>query len=225
MPDSAKVVEVLACSKEFLEDPANKHHKDIFVWYFNEYLLSVLGKTKWNKESRMSLYPTSMVKHQGKDRILLTESVEAFGLVMLDNCHEKWANIYKLKEQNGDSAEIPRGNKPDAELYQAKYSDAFNGQKKNGGWSVAGIERYSDLMKEVENLRKDKDSLAKMYGYMQEIMVKMHAPPPPKPSTSGDDSSSSGNSTKETAKQRKARLAQEALDRANKKRKISRKKE
>ena len=90
---------------------------------------------------------------------------------------------------------------------------------------MAGIERYSDLMKEVENLRKDKDSLAKMYGYMQEIMVKMHAPPPPKPSTSGDDSSSSGNSTKETAKQRKARLAQEALDRANKKRKISRKKE
>ena len=64
-----------------------------------------------------------------------------------------------------------------------------------------------------------------MYGYMQELMVEMHAPPP-KPSTSGDDSSSSGNSSgKETAKQRKARLAQEALDRANKKRKISRKKE
>ena len=229
IPAADQVLDALQVTEEHLEKAENSQQKEIFVWYFNEYLVGVLGKQHWSKEHRMMIYPTSRVEMaDGDSRVLLTRTVEAFGLVMLDNCHEKWKNMIEYKKQHGESADLPKG-KVDGKPFRGKYSDAFNGQKKYGGWTEEGLERFSVIMGEVKAWRMQEDLVNSVYGYMRKIMIEMHKPKPKKKKASADGDGSGTEEEEEerpeTAKERKIRLAKERYDRAHKKRKITRESE
>ena len=65
----------------------------------------VVGTEYWDENNCYYKLPTDMCKIRMKDgteeeRVLCTISSEAFGLLVFDNCRDKWANIMTLRSTN-----------------------------------------------------------------------------------------------------------------------------
>lgn len=90
---------------EDLEKPENVVSKTIQMWYTDRWLPVVIGTEYWDESKRHYKLPTDTCKISLKDgteedKVLCTVTSEGFGLLIYDNCREKWAAIQKLRAQN-----------------------------------------------------------------------------------------------------------------------------
>lgn len=146
-------------SEDELEKPENKTEKELFLWYYDQWLAAILPKEFWKPDIRYYNLMTDKIDIAGQQKVLVTVSSEAFGLLMWENCHKKWVNYCKLKDRD-PKAVIPSSNKdPSYADHQALWSDGCAGQVKYGGWDVRAYVRFEELKKEVKARRKaDEDS-------------------------------------------------------------------
>ena len=108
----------------------------------------------------MQFYPRDYCKYRlpvmpvktipGNERLrgpMVTISSEAFALVLVKNCWDKWTHIIPKKAENS-RWEIPKYDAKKEETHKchsALWSDGRNGQKKGQGWTSEG---YTALLKQ-----------------------------------------------------------------------------
>ena len=161
LPTLQEIQDVLNMSEEALNAAGNEVHKQLYLWYYDEYLTHTLPKEFWGDDIRFYNLLTDTINIGGKDRVLVTVSSEAFGLLMYENCREKWIEYVKFKEKHGKKAKIPTGKEPEAEKHLAKWSDGKEGQVKYGGWKDEAYDRYEKLKKDVKAWRKADEEAGK----------------------------------------------------------------
>jgi len=84
-------VELLQFSVEHYEKPENAKDKKMLLWYQDHWLPISIGLECWDDKNRHCDLPTDKVKlKDGKDWVLCAATSEAFGLMVYDNCRDKW---------------------------------------------------------------------------------------------------------------------------------------
>ena len=101
LPTCDEILKILQYSVEHFEKPENAKDKRILLWYQDRYLPIAVGLEYWDDKNRHYDLPTDTVKmRDGVDRTLVTVSSKSFGLMVYDNCRDKWEAIMKLKAGN-----------------------------------------------------------------------------------------------------------------------------
>ena len=92
---------------------------------------------------------------------MVTVSSEAFGLILVKNCWDKWSHIVPEKAKDPKWV-IPKYD-PKVEstwkYHKTLWSDGRNGQKKGQGWTPEGYEALNKKMIQVKEWRANKDEL------------------------------------------------------------------
>ena len=146
MPTVSSIKAAMAMTPEELALPANLASKNLLIWYYDRYLPAAARKEYWGDDVRYYKLYTDKINLKGKQKVLVTISSEAFGLLQLRNCAKKWKNIFVLKE-NDAKAEIPsKKDNPETIKCKAEWTDPKIGQVKYGGWHPEAIE-YMNMQK------------------------------------------------------------------------------
>jgi hypothetical protein len=122
-------------SKEWLTLRDNKD--DWYNVFFDLFVINVVGAAKFRSRV-VQQFVSSFV----------TISDEAFALLVLENCEEKWMDMYEKKETRSDK--------------KNKYTDGGksckSGRSRNlKGWSNRGLNRFNELYRLVKSDRERKD--------------------------------------------------------------------
>ena len=139
-------------SESELENPENDVKKQLFLWYYDQWLPAVLPREFWKEDIRYYKLLTDTIEIAGKQKVFMWE-----------NCREKWINFCAFKDQHGEKAPLPIGKEVGAELHLAKWSDGSAGQVKYGGWKEEAYVLFEALKKEVKEWR-NQDALSGKSG-------------------------------------------------------------
>lgn len=207
LPTTEQILQILAMSPDDLEKPENASLKTIQEWYTDCWLPIVVGSEYWDESNCHYKLPTDECSIKKKDgteekKVLCTISSEGFGLLVYDNCRDKWQNIFTLKAENPGKfhkicqnsplnlsnlrvfsllictgADIPRRGDA-AKPYLAKWTLTKEGQKKYGGWKEAGMDCFGSLQDALEEIRKkDADADRAKQKYCMKIVRALHKIP------------------------------------------------
>lgn len=156
MPTVNNIKAAMAMTPEELADPKNLKSKNLLIWYYDRYLPAAARKEYWGDDNRYYKLYTDKINLKGKQKVLVTISSEAFGLLQLRNCAKKWKNIFVLKETEGAMAVIPtKKTDKESENYKAEWTDPKIGQVKYGGWHPRAIEYLNNTVDFLRKLRED----------------------------------------------------------------------
>ena len=140
-----------------------KIRTEFLVWYWCHFLPAAAGVEFYPKDLvcyRLPIQPLKMVPGFEKTTLkgpMVTLSCEAFGLVLVRNCWDKWTHIVPQKAKD-DKWPIPKWDKHDKETHKyhkTLWSDGRNGQKKGQGWTPEGYEALNQAMEKVQKFRED----------------------------------------------------------------------
>jgi len=113
--------------------------------------------------------------HKKDDGAIITPELEAFCLILYDNCHAKWTEVFKYYDENPTKKKLPERLKrqdPDPKnvmrFHKGLYTDAYLGQQKNGGWSEKGLEEYVKIR---DALLKDRKKNPTKYETQDQIFL------------------------------------------------------
>lgn len=129
-----------------------------YLYFCEKFLKCVVGMAKFNRSCKEGMLLTSFV----------TESDEAFSLLLLENSEQRWKRYHerccqgKENRRGGDSEE-DTGNKKnkDKNNVPTKYTTLGVGgtykgyTKKNNGWTMEGIQRFNAIHMQVHKDRVD----------------------------------------------------------------------
>lgn len=178
MPTIDEIIHVLSLTKEALEADTDdaRVYKALFLWYYDKYLTAAAGKHWWRDDVKHYYLPTDTQDVAGVQKVNVTITSEAFGLLVYENCQQKWLRQLTYKQNYGKNAKFPKGKKDTdldgktADYYNAKWSDSNEGQVQFGGWAPAAYDRFEVLKQTVKNLR---DEDAKKDKEMQKFALKL----------------------------------------------------
>ena len=152
IPTSQQILDSLQLSPEYLAEDENKKTKELVLWYYDRWLPICAGNTYWGETIRYYKLPTDTCQlPNGDEKVLVTVTNEAFGLLVLENCHSKWENIFKLKDTHGKGAKIPNQGE-EAKPFKAKWTKDRCGQVRFGGWKDA-YPRFEELKLLIVQMR------------------------------------------------------------------------
>ncbi len=143
----------MALTPQNLEKTENAEAKTFLLWYYERYLPVVAGKPYWSEDIKYYQLLTDTQDINGKQKVHVTVTSEAFGLLVWENCYVKWLKIFQLKAEDED-ADIPRGKEEGAQEFAGKWSDANCGQQKFGGWHEDAYAYFEEVTTFVEDWRK-----------------------------------------------------------------------
>ena len=125
----------------------------LLTWYLNEWIPSVVGNDWWSAQIRPYKFTTDKVEVEGAQKVLVTVTSEAFGLVQYENSRDKWIENFKYKEANGKRATVPmyNKNKPETHKFKAKWSDAKSGQC--SGWHPGAFTMFQIRKGSIKEFR------------------------------------------------------------------------
>jgi hypothetical protein len=181
LPTRKEIWDILQMNPEELKKDEMAIQKELFLWYYDAWLPAILPREFWREDIRFYRLLTDACEIAGKQKVLVTVASEAFGLLMWENCRNKWVNYFKLKDED-PTAQVPSGKHEDAKLHQAKWSDGSSGQVKYGGWKDEAYGVFEELKKEVKEWRKVEEEHGKpaqkyAYDLMREVHNKKGATP------------------------------------------------
>ena len=134
------------------------------MWYLNSYVPNVCGIDWCGPQIRPYHLMTDKTEVDGEQKVFVTTTSEACGLLQFENNREKWIQNFKYKKQHGSKATPPTHNKKKKETlpYKSKWSDTNQGQ--GSGWDTAAYGVFKDRIQHVKNFRKqdEKNGYAKM---------------------------------------------------------------
>ena len=160
-----------------LKKEENKLQRELFLWYFDRWLPVAAGKKWWRDEIKFYHYPTDTQNVGGEQKINVTVTSAAYGLLSYENYQQKWLRQMEYKEKHGADAPLPKSKEDKdydgngVEYYAAKWSDGMAGQVKYGGWGDEGYARFEELKQWEQDLRKaDADANKPMQKYALELI-------------------------------------------------------
>ena len=162
MPSDAEFMKIIERSKDV--------DKDLFAWWWEEYMPKAAGSAKiWNKKLKYYGRLSDHAPPNNPYQVYITPSTEAWGLLLILNCRQRWPKLLELKAKSSDRityvTSAKKGTEKAGTIYidlhqspefQGKYTKSDSGQKQFGGWSTEGLKKYTELMK------KNKEARAKM---------------------------------------------------------------
>lgn len=129
----------------------NAYHKAVMIWYYDKWLPVAAGKHWWGPSTRYYSLVTAKVMVLNETKPSVSQTSEAFGLLVLDNYWKKWTAIVQWHKDNPDQ-EVPK-KAPDNAPFKAKWSQASNGQVKYGGWDPEAYVAFEAHQQAVEDHR------------------------------------------------------------------------
>ena len=155
-------------------DLTNRANDPTVLFYFDVMMPKFTGSSKFFAPAVRYFQEVSKAKTDPNcEYVDITVETEAFGLLVLDNCYDKWVEfkrLYDSPERNDRKIIIKQESKHgksideteyfvlDAEAnpkLKTKYSITNVGQDKFGGWSEEGLKKYVNYRKVLYNLRKN----------------------------------------------------------------------
>jgi hypothetical protein len=112
---------------------------EVFVFYCKELLSRVVGAAEWSKKSCCFKTMSSAMRQNTKIP-LISPSDEAFVVLVVDNCLERWT-----EERIAEDVRAT-GKNPPKKAVNGKYTRCNAGQVVFGGWSPDGLKYYNDLL-------------------------------------------------------------------------------
>lgn len=132
----------------------------ILTWYVDQYVPMAVGVDWWGPEIRPFKLMTDTTELEGKQKVLVTVTSEAFGLLQYENSRSRWINVFKWKKKNGKKGKkAPQYNrkKPETEIYKAMWSDFKSGQC--SGWNPVAFQVFEERKAQIKAFRdKDKEN-------------------------------------------------------------------
>jgi hypothetical protein len=168
----------------------------LLTWYLDQWLPMVVGLEHWGPHIRpYHLMTDKMDMAAGKNKVLVTVTGEAFGLLIYANCRGKWVSFCTWKDMN-PKVECPKYNKNKAEthMYKAEWSDSKTGQVKGGGWNPKAYTKLNEMITKIQEFRAQEEaSDNQMFLFGQGLVKAVHSigddetePPKKKRKTGGD---------------------------------------
>lgn len=143
-----------------LDKPENALRKELILWYYDRWMPVSAGKHWWRDEIKMNKLLTDLAPVGSAQKVNVTVTSEAMGLLGWENYRDKWVKQFQYKEKHGPDAEFPKA-KDDKdedgngiEYYSAKWSDSNAGQKKFGGWHDDAYKAFENFKTWVANFRE-----------------------------------------------------------------------
>lgn len=133
MPKIAELEKVRQYNKEVT------YNWKIFQWYWDSVLPQVCSKHRWGANLRRYCTISGGTVRKDPSKNLVTVTDEAFAVVSIENCDTRFPYIAKCKISG---AEVDTS-RPE---YQTRWCDNAAGQKKFGGWTNPGRQRFSKLV-------------------------------------------------------------------------------
>ena len=134
--------------------------KDLFAWWWSEYMPKAIGNSKfWNDKIKFFGHLSTHAPPEKPKEVYITPSTEAWGLLLIENCRERWPKLMAQKAESSaqivyvksSKTQVKPGtiaiNVSDDPSYVGKYTKNDSGQKKFGGWSNEGLKRFAQLVK------------------------------------------------------------------------------
>ena len=166
-----------------LDEEEHAYKKALVTWYYDRWLPVVAGITYWDAKTRHYKIPTARVDINGKKQPLITVATEGFGVLMMDNCYDKWLAEYEWKKDNPKRKIPTKGD--DYEQFKGKYSDSKCGQITFGGWDPAGFEAFVGYQQTIKATRKaDARNGKAQQKYAMELVRRLHGIEEAQPQTS-----------------------------------------
>jgi len=171
------VDEILRCATRAV-DLSDGHMKEIFELYWDQFLGKVVGVSDgWG--NNMKLYSTIMKATHPEDasKRLFTNSTEAFGVVLFENCCDKWIahHEWRLRHPGHQVPVKTKQNKDDPELkpcFEARYTESDAGQQTYGSFSPEGLAWYNDFLDQIRTSHRD-DNIGNVHQ-VEETFLEMY---------------------------------------------------
>jgi len=149
IPTVEQVFGVLTMPTNDLEKEENAKSKALLIWYYDRYLPIAAGKEYWQEDIRYYKRPTDKINVNGAQKVCVTVASEAFGLLMLTNCVQKWPRMYQFKIDN-PGEKVP--DKGDAAIpYKGRWTDSKCGRVAFGGWAEEAYEFFEAYKEKVKH--------------------------------------------------------------------------
>jgi hypothetical protein len=156
------------------DEAGQKLQKDaayILCWYLDVYLPAAVGDMTFGKTLRYYKKQTDSTLVHGKQRVLVEAQQEAFGWLVLDNCHEKWQTIIPAIHVD-PHFKVPKWNRDDPNTHAyhvTKYTDPRGGQ--SAGWKAEARQTYQEYIDIIKARRQaDKDKTDQGTTHYQDLL-------------------------------------------------------
>lgn len=170
--DAAKLDHLSDADKQKLAN------REIFVWYFDEFLTAMVGSTSWwsiDKRGYNLLTDKTTVNGHEYEKPCVSVAMEAFALVALENNRELWKWQFAMKKNdckaNINITKEMRDKYPN--LPDTMYSDKKKGQQRFGTWSDPGLKRWEELKKIIKIKRKNDRRNGKKVQKMAKKLIRL----------------------------------------------------
>lgn len=160
---------VLPTPKEFLDlmakDPStilkDSDEEKKLIWYFDRLL--PIGAPLFEKDVRyFSMYGEPVTVKNKTYKVNVTLADEAFTLLCLESCKEKWEKMYKFQVDH-PTKDLPS--------YKGKFTTSTQGQVKYGGWTKEGKEFFNKTQQKLQELREtDKENGYPFANYILKLL-------------------------------------------------------
>ena len=127
--------------------------KELLVWYQDKYLPAAVGELSFGKQQRYYKKQIDTFELEGKHRHLVERSSEAYGLLVFENCYEKWKAIMFEKSRNPGwkAPAYDKDNQETHKFHNTKYSDPRGGNA--CGWKPEARTALREYMEAIKQFR------------------------------------------------------------------------
>ena len=139
------------------DDPKYDEKKRILLWYFDIYLPAATGKEAYGPTVRYYKRSTKGCKVAGEGMAVIPQEVEAFGLLLFENCLPKWKHICpkKAEDPTWSVSQLDRNDKANEKYHETKWTDGKTGQVQGGGWSQEGYDAFNSYIMHISKIREE----------------------------------------------------------------------
>jgi hypothetical protein len=158
--------------EKYAANPDDEEVKQAMLWYSDRWLPVIAGKDFFGPNVRYYSCPTDLVLVHGEQKVAVTVTTEAFGLLVFENCRNKWMKMWEWKANNPDKAIPNKG--PIADTFKALYTDSKVGQIPYGGWDPEAYELMEAMKKTITTFRMNDEADNKKAQLLARDLMRGH---------------------------------------------------
>jgi len=126
-----------------------ERNREFFKWYWTCLLPPVASKNRWGPAFRKNFTITGGCYRNQPEKKLITDSDEAFVLIVYENCDKRFPYTAECKKKGVK----PKENAPEL---ATRWCAADAGLQKFGGWTNKGRKRFVNYAKMLHRIKKER---------------------------------------------------------------------
>lgn len=148
----------------------------LLLWYVDSWLPQLSGHDVYGDLVRPYKRPIDTMEVEGKQKVIITTTSEAYGLLLFENSRERWLNVFKWKKANPKkNSRVPTYNKKRPETHEFKnlWSDAKIGP--NREWEPYAYDRLAEHVTRIKAFRDAELGLDdNIFDYALTLVKELH---------------------------------------------------